>query len=103
MHADFSGMGSGYFLAVELNTNEEKWETGLGHHGKYEKLWKTSAQGLIMLQSYWKNFPFPSFLQGFLNYAASKEFGSCTQNAYSLWDRERQADQRTVKPVVITK
>lgn len=39
-------MGSGCFLAVELNTNEEKWETGLGYHGKYEEPWKTSAHGL---------------------------------------------------------
>lgn len=36
-HAAFLGTGSGCFLAVELNTNEEKWETGLGYHGKYEE------------------------------------------------------------------
>jgi hypothetical protein len=48
-HTAFSGIGSGCFLAVELNINEEKWETGLGYHGKYEEPWKTSSQGLTMI------------------------------------------------------
>jgi len=46
MHAAFPGMGSGCFLTMELNTNEEKWETGLGYYGKCEEPWQTSAQGL---------------------------------------------------------
>ena len=52
-------MGSGCFLAVELNTNEE---TGLGYYGKYEELWKCQARVWQWFPGYWKNsFSFPFF------------------------------------------
>lgn len=49
MHAAFPSMGSGCFLVMELITNEEKWETRLDYHGKYEEPWRTSAQVLTMV------------------------------------------------------
>lgn len=57
--------GSCCFPAMELNINEEKWETGLGYHGKYEEPWKTSSQILTvtpgLLEELFSPLPFNSW------------------------------------------
>lgn len=95
-------MGSGCFLAVELNTNEE---TGLGYYGKYEELWKCQARVWQWFQGYWRNsfsFPFfpPSSYQDFCTLMLiMNNQGVLHSRGLQSSGTHRQADQYPGKPM----